>query len=170
MDGINRIVPLIIVHGTGRGSLVLREAPEYHPGVIVEFNEETYMNDQLFLKYIEQYLLSTLGGRPTLFAMDNCILNKTPTVLEMLKNHDVVPSLIPAVCTSLLQSLDISINMPLKDKIRDLTDEAIIASDIDKWKVQERRILTTRCIGDTWYQFALEKGDIIRKAFQNVVL
>lgn len=170
VDGINRILPLIIFHGTGRGSLVLREPPQYHSGVIVEFNEEAYMNDQLFLKYIEQHLLLTLGGRPSLFAIHNCKSHKTLAVLKMLKNHDVVPSRILAGCTSLLQCLYISINKPLKDKIRDLIDEAIITSDIDKWTVSERGILTTWRVGDAWYEFALEKGDIIRKAFQNIGL
>lgn len=123
-DGVNRIPPMIIFHG--EGTVYEKEAPDYHPGVLVEFNTTAYMNDHLFLKYIELHLLPVLGNRPSLFAIDLCSSHKTPTVLKTLRHHKIMPSLIPAGCTSLVQPLDVSINKPLKARIRDLTDEAIL--------------------------------------------
>lgn len=59
-DGYNRVPPMIIFHGTGQQ--LGREHESYHPGVLVEFNETAYMNDILFLKYIELYLIPALQG------------------------------------------------------------------------------------------------------------
>lgn len=171
-DGVNRIPSIIIFHG--EGTVYAKEATKYHPGVVVEFNITAYMNNNLFLKYIQLYLIPALGNRPSLFAMDMCSSHKTSTVLQTLRQHKIVSTLIPAGCTSLVQPLDVSINKPLKARIRDLTDEAILdcesVEDFEKWSVGERRILTTWCVGDAWYQFCVEKQDIVKKVFRKVGL
>lgn len=132
------------------------------------------MNDSLFIKYSELYLLPALNFRPSLFAIDLCSSHKTPAVLNIFRQHKVMPTLIPAGCTSLVQPLDVSINKPLKARIRDLTDEAILecerVEDFEKWSVGQRRILTTWCVGDAWYQFCIEKQDIIKSVFRKVGL
>jgi len=102
-----------------------REREHYHPGVSVEFNEKAYMNNQLFLRYIEEHLVPVLSGRPTLFALDLIGSHKTPAVLDKLCRHNITPSLIPGSCTSLIQPLDISINKPFKEILQELTDTAI---------------------------------------------
>ncbi|KAG0125363.1 hypothetical protein HOY82DRAFT_543191 [Tuber indicum] len=58
--------------------------------------------------------------------------------------------------------------------MRELTDTAIFESEsaesFHKWTVSHRRILTTSCVGDAFYKFHLEKGDIIRRVFRKVGL
>jgi hypothetical protein len=103
-DGVNRVPPMIIFHG--KGNVLIRESPEYHPGIIVEFNDTAYMNDALFLKYIELYLLPALDGRSILFALDKCTSHCTPAVMNFFRQNHILPSLIPAGCTSLIQPLD----------------------------------------------------------------
>lgn len=171
-DGVNRIPPMIIFHGKGISQRLINESKEYHPGVIVEFNQEAYITDTLFLKYIDTYLLPALEGRPSLFALDMCKSHKTTAVLDKLHQNNIVPSIIPAGCTSLVQPLDVSINKPLKDKIRDLTDEAIIehSSTFEKWTTAQRRVLTTWCVGDAWYGFCIEKQQLVKKVFRKVGL
>ena len=115
-DGVPRIPPMVIFHGTGKR--LGDEFDYYHPGVLIEFNEKAYMNDQLFLRYITDYLIPALEGRPTLFALDLMGSHKTPAVLDTLRKHQIIPSLIPGGCTSLVQPLDVSINKPMKDMIR----------------------------------------------------
>lgn len=130
------------------------------------------MNDNLFPKYIELYLIPALGGWPSLFALYLCSSHKTPVVLDVLHYNKIKPTLIPAGCTGLLQPLDVSVNKPLKAKIRDLIDEAILDSEnineFEKWTVGDRRILTTWCVGDAWYQFCIEKQDLVKKVFRKV--
>jgi len=99
-DGVPRVPPMIIFRG--KGERLGSERSEYHPGVEVEFNDKAYMNDQLFLRYIDEHLLPVLGGRPTLFTIDLMGSHKMPTVLEKLRSHHITPSLIPPDCTSLV--------------------------------------------------------------------
>ena len=171
-DGFNRVPPLIIFHG--KGNVFEKEKNLYHPGVLVEFNEKAYMNGDLFHKYIQENIVPVLGGRPSLFAMDLCSAHKTDQVLQLLHSHNIIPSLIPAGCTSLVQPLDVSVNKPLKDRIRDLTDEAILECEsvdsFEKWSVGQRRILTTNCVGDAWYQFCIDKKELVEKVFKKVGL
>lgn len=171
-DGINRIPPMILFHR--EGTVYERESPKYYPGVLVEFNTTAYMNNTLFLKYIDLYLMPVLNNKPTLFAIDLCSAHKTPAVPDSLQALRIMPTLIPGGCTSLIQPLDVSINKPLKARIRDLTDEAIFecekADDFEKWSVGQRRVLTTWCLGDAWYQFCVEKQDLVKRVFRKVGL
>jgi len=114
---------MIIFHGTGRR--LERERERYYYNMLVEFNPTAYMNNNLFGRYITEHLIPVLGGRPTLFALDLMGSHKTPTVLNLLRQNNITPSLILGGCTSLLQPLDVSVNKPLKEVIRDLTDERI---------------------------------------------
>ncbi|RPA96709.1 hypothetical protein L873DRAFT_1924060 [Choiromyces venosus 120613-1] len=136
---------------------------------MVEFNEKAYMNDQLFLYYIEEHLVPVLGGHPTLFALDLMGSHKTPAVLDKLHSHNITLSLIPGGCTSLIQLLHISIIKPFKQILRELTDTAILELEsveaFHKWTISDCHILTTSCVGNTFYKFHLEKGDLIHRVF-----
>lgn len=132
------------------------------------------MNDKLFLHYIDTYLIPALGGRPTLFALDLMGSHKTSAVLDKLSLHNITPSLKPGGCTSLVQPLDVSVNKPFKAIVWELTNTATFhaesAKDFDRYSVSDRRILTTTCVGDAYYRFHLEKGDLIRRVFWKVGL
>ncbi|RPA91146.1 DDE-domain-containing protein, partial [Choiromyces venosus 120613-1] len=171
-DSFNRVPPLIILHG--KGNVYEKEKDLYHIGVLVEFNDEAYMNGELFHKYITDYIIPVLEVRPSLFALDLCSAHTTEPVMELFHSNSIIPSLIPAGCTSLLQPLDVSVNKPLKGIIRDLTDEAIMDCEsvetFEKWSVGQRRILTTNCVDDAWYQFCIEKKDIVESVFRKVGL
>jgi len=61
--------------------------------------------------------------------MDVAEFHKTPAVLAKLRSHSITPTLIPAGCTGLVQPLDVSVNHPFKDILRDLTEMEIIAQE-----------------------------------------
>ncbi|KAG0125647.1 hypothetical protein HOY82DRAFT_616319 [Tuber indicum] len=58
--------------------------------------------------------------------------------------------------------------------MRDLTDQAILdyeeVEEIERWSIQQRRILTTWCVGDAFYKFHTEKSEIISLSFRKVGL
>ncbi|RPB05240.1 hypothetical protein L873DRAFT_1909109 [Choiromyces venosus 120613-1] len=91
---------MIIFHG--KRERLGWEWQQYHLGVEVGFNEKAYMNDQLFLHYINTYLIPDLGEWLTLFTLDLMGSHKIPAVLEKLDLHNITPSLIPSGCTSLI--------------------------------------------------------------------
>jgi hypothetical protein len=163
---------MIIFHGTGKR--LSTEKQQYHPGIVVEFHKTAYMNDVFVLQYIEKYLIPALNGQHSLFVTDLFAAHKTAPVLEKLSTHDIIPTMIPAGCTSLVQPLDVSINKPLKEYIRSLTSVGIWdfedIESFERWTVGERQIHTTWCVGDVWYQFCVEKQDIVKKVFRKVGL
>jgi len=171
-DGIPRVPPMVIFRGTG--TRLGREKLRYHPEVLVEFNPTAYMNEVLFEKYIRNYLIPVLEGRPTLFALDLMGSHKTPAILDLFRQNDITPSIIPAGCTSLVQPLDISINKPFKGLMQDLTDERIFelesVDEFEKWTVGDRRVMTTECVGNAFSQFHNEKAEVIRRSFWKVGL
>lgn len=83
-------------------------------------------------------------------------------------------TLISSSCISLIQPLNISINKPLKARIQDLTNQPIFdckyIDDFEKWIVGDRWILTTWCVGNAWYQFCVEKQDLVKRVFRKVGL
>jgi len=132
------------------------------------------MKHSLFERYITNHFVPVLGGRPTLFTLDLMGSHKTPAVLELLRNNNITPSLIPAGCTSLVQPLDVFINKPLNELMCDLTDEKIFelesAADFEKWTIGDRRVMTTHCVGEAYAQFHTEKANIIVSSFRKLGL
>lgn len=121
---MNRIPPMMLFRG--KGTVYEKESPKYYFKVLVEFNPTAYMNDDYFQRYIELYLLPALGNKSSLFALDLCSSHKTPAVLNSLRSRRIILTLIPDGCTNLIHPLDVSVNKPLKARIRNLTDEAIM--------------------------------------------
>jgi len=95
------------------------------------------MHDGLFERYITNLLLPVLGCQLTLFAIDLIGSHKTPTILDLLSKYNITPSFIPARCTSLVQPLETSVNKPLKDRLRYLTNVRIFElesmAEFQKW-------------------------------------
>jgi len=67
-DGVPRVPPMIIFRG--KRMRLGNEKSKYHHQVLVEFNNKAYVNDGLFLRYIEHHLVPVLQGRPILFVID----------------------------------------------------------------------------------------------------
>ncbi|RPA94164.1 hypothetical protein L873DRAFT_1940149 [Choiromyces venosus 120613-1] len=163
---------MVIFHGTGRR--LGTEKLCYHSSVLVEYNATAYMNNSLFEKYITNYLIPTLGGHPTLFTLDLMRSHKTPTVFQLLRTNNITPSLIPTGCTSLVQPLDVLVNKPFKELMRDLTDEKIFklesVEDFEKWTVGDCGVMTTHCVGEAFNQFHSLKAHVIKTSFHKLGL
>lgn len=146
-DGIPRIPPIIIFHGTENEAqqeiYYGKEKKLYDKRVVVWFNKTAYTNEQIMLKWILTYLIPALSGiqgpstangtapvldpsespNPGLIALDAAQFHKTPKILECLRGYDIIPSMIPGGCTGFIQPLDVSVNGPFKNILCDLLDE-----------------------------------------------
>jgi len=136
-DGVQRVSPMVIFRGGGKW--LRAERAKYHPRVLIEFNPTTYMNNRLFEGYIKEHLIPVLGCRPTLYALDLMGSHTTPVILDLLRSNNITPSLIPRGCTGLVPPLDVSVNKPFKELVRELTDEKIFKLELidqfEKWVV-----------------------------------
>lgn len=154
----------------GEGTVYERKSCKYHPQVLVEFNTAAYINNTLFLKYIEPCLMPVLNNKSTPLTIDLCSAHKTATVLDSLQAFRIMSTLIPEGCTNLIQPFDVSIHKRLKAWITDLTDETIFecekADDFEKTSLGQRRVLTTLCVGDAWYQLCVKKQELVKQVFR----
>lgn len=82
------------------------------------------MNETLFSKFILQFLTLIFGDSRTLFVYDRYRAHLTPTVIQTCRDHNIIPSLIPAGTTPITQPLDIVMNKPFKGLIKEFTEEA----------------------------------------------
>lgn len=88
--------------------------------------------------------------------------------------------MIPAGCTGLVQQLDVSVNKPVKDILRDLLDNALeqyqersgvnLRESTKVNAVAERRVLVTKCVADAWEQFCTTRKPLIVQTFRNLGL
>jgi hypothetical protein len=121
-DGVARVKPLIIFRGAEENARAPRKKEEarYDPRVVTKFNLNGYANIAIILFWLETMLLPALGDarNATLLVMDLLKSHKTDEVKERLRNHNITPSLVPAGCTGLVHPLDVSVNRPFKDLLK----------------------------------------------------
>lgn len=189
--GKNRLRPLIIFKGkssyTGTRSAYYQnkrdeEMSHYDSRVIVRWNETAYANATLLIEWITSFLVPVMPSGPKLLALDIAKFHCTEPVLQTLRDNDIIPSIIPAGCTGLVQPLDVSVNKPFKDLLRDLIDEALDrhenthATDLrelrksDHNAIAQRRILITKCVGEAWELFCIKHQELIVTTFRKLGL
>lgn len=172
-DGVSRVKPKLLLHATTGNIILQKEGHLYDKRVTVEFNKTAYNNEKVFLTQIKNEIIPAFEGRPSLFTLDAAGFHKTETVINTLKEHNIMPSMIPGGCTGLIQPLDISINFPLKEMFREEVEEYIEQEEEKRkinWTVGDRRVMTTICVGQAWEKFSVEKRSIVQKSFRNVGL
>lgn len=205
----------------GKGFLPEAELNQYDPRVTVKFNDEAYANETIILEWIHQQLIPIIHrkdicvgqishntGLPTgipapnslgLVALDAASFHRTPTVLKTLQESNIIPCLIPSGCTSLIQVLDVSVNRPFKDILKETMEEELYrlvqlrgedvlysldAADAENTENAEtqgpepvqisavglRRILLTRAVGTAWEKFGAERHkNSIIKTFRRYI-
>lgn len=142
---------MLIFHGDEAGQLWEKENKLYDKRVTVTFNKTAYNNTSLVTRQLEHDVKPTLGDKPTLLVWDHAAFHKTDEVKEKLKELNITSAMIPAGCTSLLQPLDVAINKPFKEWLREATDDIIESMPpIETWTTSQRRILTTKIVGMAW--------------------
>lgn len=70
-------------------------------------------------------LITVLEDCPTLFAIDLCTTYYLSAVLKKFHIYHIIPILLPVGCTSLVQSLNVSISKSVKTCVQNLTNEGI---------------------------------------------
>jgi hypothetical protein len=203
-DGIGRVKPVLIFHGKSNANrarvpnsrqqrLFEAEQARYHPGVVVIFNEEVYKNAEVMIWWLKSQLfpetLTAMGfsnelapseRQSGLFALDAAAFHRTDQVLELLRQHNMTPALIPGNCTGLLQPLDVCVNQPFKSLLRDIMEDGITAwAEAEELAredgrpiatgesaVGERRVLVTHAVGEAWKEFCMKKQGLVIRSFQ----
>ena len=88
-----------------------------------------WSTEETMKRYIEKIVVPFLektrktlklaSNSPALAIFDGFKGQTTPEFLALLEKHNIIPLLIPANCTDKLQPMDISINKPIKDRVKE---------------------------------------------------
>lgn len=172
-DGVPRIPPIIIFTAATGKTIRAKESHLWDKRVHIEFSPTGWMNEELFLKFIRQFLIPLFGGQRALFVYDRYRAHLTAPVLQLCRNNKITPSLIPAGTTPLTQPLDVAINKPFKGLVKEhnevireyMEDE----NKLEDWTVSHHRIATTRAVGRAWEAWgkSIEKQKIVIQSFRN---
>ena len=181
-DGVNRCKPLLLFQGKGVLSTRLKkEISQYDPGVVVQWNPKAYANTETTLRWLkQQYKYATIGfstGNPErLLCLDVFRGQMTEEVRQAFRDLNVTTAFIPGGCTGYLQVLDIAINKPLKDRIKELANQHY-DTHFQKWDkggytVGERRVMLTHWVGQAWREFHRDPAMVctIKRTFRQVGL
>jgi len=107
----------------------------------------------------------------SLLVIDTASFHVTEGILDLLRANNIVPSIIPARCTGLLQTLDTA-DKPFKEYLREFTDTYIEeqekVDEIERWSVSDKRIMTTHVVAQSWHAFGQQKSELICKLFRDV--
>ena len=90
-------------------------------GVVVAVQEKGWMDENIMKLWIEKVWRSRIGGlgrRRSLLVLDSFEAHKTEQVKRSFKNENTDLAVIPGGLTSVLQPLDVSLNKPFKDRVR----------------------------------------------------
>ena len=93
---------------------------------------------------------------------------------KVFKEVNCTTSFVPSGCTGFVQVLDMAINKPLKDRIKELS-EIHYDNNIEQWEhckysIGDRRIMITKWVGQTWRELHSKQSHVIVKAFQRLGL
>jgi len=110
--------------------------------------------------------------------MDLLRSHKTASVKQLLREHDITLSLVPSGCTSLVQPLDVSVNRPFKDLLKQAIDDELekrdeAGDDMDiagESAVGKMRVMMTHCVAEAWTAFTQKKREVMIKSFRQLGL
>ena len=90
-------------------------------GIVVTVQEKGWMGSETMKIWMEKIWRAHIGGlsrRRSLLVFDSFEAHKKEEVKQSLKSENTDLSVIPGRLTSLLQPLDVCLNKPFKDKLR----------------------------------------------------
>jgi len=97
----------------------------------VHFQHKAWMDSELFLVWIEEVLKPYCKNfTRTLLIMDMFGGHKKKKIMDRLAALHVDVCFIPSGLTYKLQPLDVYLNKPLKDKLKDLYEEFISSDNL----------------------------------------
>jgi hypothetical protein len=192
-DGVQRCKPLLMFKGKpGKGDARRRaEYKEYHPGVVVIFNEKAWANTSNLLDWVKnQYSIASVyplrDNEPRFLALDafKPHINKGRKVKDKESDKEkakrlkeerlqqelrdelaklkVTLSLIPGGCTGYVQVLDVLINKLIKAYIQEYED-LWIEENFELWESGKWSIGDRRILLTKWVAQAFERVHLEHK-------
>jgi transposase len=124
--------PLLVFKGTRNGRIMIREFPTYEDDMVYLCQPAAWMDEGVMLIWVDQVLRPYVQTKPAgvipILFLDSYRCHMMQSVVGKIQDLGVEVEIIPGGCTCLCQPVDVGINKPLKNRIRQQWEE---------WMVQE---------------------------------
>lgn len=104
----------------------------FSPGVVVHVHPRGWMDEEGMKIWTERVWRRRKGGllkTKSLLTLDSFRAHITEKVKNMIKNENTLLAVIPGGLTSVLQPLDVCLNKPFKDKLKEKWNEWMLKED-----------------------------------------
>jgi hypothetical protein len=152
LSGTHKLPPYIIFKGspTGRINQELLRRDNLPPDCEFGVQERAWMDEAQMVRWIKTVwkpFTETREGRITYLLLDECRTHMTSVVKSMLDDCRTEVDFIPGGYTSKLQPMDVGINKPFKNYVR---------NEFDKWMIENlennkpKRLNVSFWISEAW--------------------
>lgn len=167
--GGEKLKPLLVFKGTPNGRVAKGFGQDCYPrGLAYATQNNAWVDVTVFEKWIRQVwkpFCQSREPRPTILIMDSFTVHKTSAVLQQLHACGTMVEIITAGYTSQLQVLDVGINKPFKNYIRESYESwmrdhlgaKVQRPDVATWVDEAWYRITGETIVNTWRTIGFEK-------------
>ena len=159
--------PLLIFKGKAGGRIEKREFPTYPSEILYACQENAWMDENLMLmwvrKVLKPYVLQAPEHVVPILFLDSYRCHMMASVVTEIQDLGVEVEHIPGGCTGLCQPVDVGINKPFKNRLRDqweswMIQEGILLGttsppsrkDISRWSVAAIQSLPEQLVKNSW--------------------
>ena len=116
-----RLTPLLVFKGAANGD-IMRQTSEYPQEFFYQVQENAWMDERVMLFWVDNVLAphartAPAGIEPIIF-LDSYRCHCMASVVHKIQDLGIQVEIIPGGCTYLCQPLDVGINKPFKDHMR----------------------------------------------------
>jgi transposase-like protein len=128
------LTPMLIFKGATNGRIVKTEFKTYPSGIVYACQPAAWMDETAMINWVTRilkpYVESAPDGVVPLLLLDSYRCHMMGNVVKSIQEIGVEVQHIPGGCTSLCQPVDIGVNKPLKNKLKDHWESWMIAEGI----------------------------------------
>jgi hypothetical protein len=149
--------PLLVFKGARNGRIVQREFPTFPNDMLYSCQPNAWMDEEVMLLWVEQvlgpYVATAPDGVVPILFLDSYRCHMMASVVTKIQDLGVEVENIPGGCTGLCQPVDVGVNKPFKNRIREQWEtwmiEEGLASGTTSPPSREDIVRWTRVASDT---------------------
>jgi transposase len=128
--------PVLVFKGSAKGRIVRNEFPRYPEYIKYACQENAWMDERVMIMWVEEVLQPYVetapdGVVPILF-LDSYRCHMMASVVNRIQALGVEVQHIPGGCTGLCQPVDVGVNKPFKNRIRDQWERWMIHEGLNE--------------------------------------
>lgn len=117
------LTPLLVFKGKPGGRIEKREFPTYPREILYACQDNAWMDEKVMLMWVQKVLKPYIATAPEdivpILFLDSYRCHMMASVVQEIQELGVEVEHIPGGCTGLCQPVDVGVNKPFKNRIRE---------------------------------------------------